>query len=605
MNTTDTTDKVYDYYKTFFKELALLGLRHIVISPGARSAPLSISAETNKSFKTWIQHDERTAGFFALGLAKQTRNFTALICTSGTAGANYTPAVIEAYQSAIPLLVLTADRPPTFVGKGFEQTIYQVGLYGKHLRESYEVPLIKNGIRNNKNKLKAKKAAQKIVKNLRQLHGPVHINCRFEEPLEPKNPDDLFVDINELEKITKSKSTKIPKTKKLIKAIQKNSKGLILVGPGDYDNQTIDSLIEISTKAKWPLLVDGASAFRTKTAIKTGSSLFQAKFYEKYLPDVVLRIGSVPSNKILRTEIAKNPPKKFFWCDPKCQNFSADFPISNRLVHHDLGEFLTYISKSVNIKQKELRKKWLQLWQDGDKKATEIIQEELLNRDQLSEPAISYHLSKSLNSKNFQLLLANSFAIRDFDTFGIDNFINDSENQSEKSSVRIFCNRGANGIDGLIATALGISAGSISAKNLSTSGISETDTFLLAGDTAILHDLSSIFSAKRLGLSLTIIIINNNGGAIFKNIGLPQALEKNTDLFTKLFTAPIGLKDFQFLGSLPGVVYHQIKTAPELEEFIQTTNPLGVRVGEIITDMDESIEIRHNIQKRIQTELGL
>lgn len=623
----ETENQTYLHYKNFFQELAILGLKHIVVSPGARSAPLSICADQNENFKLWIQHDERTAGFFALGLAKfsrqnlQTKMPVALICTSGTATANYTPAVIEAYQSCIPLLVLTADRPANYRGKGFEQTIFQKNLYGKHVSWSYEMPLIAHNIIRDKDKTarnsslkpslkngKHRKLAQKIYKKIQT--GPVHINCPIAEPLEPKNVMHLKSPMIQITPTPSRSSEKIKslnksiskEASKLSSCISKNPKGLILVGPENYDKKTIESLIDLSDISGWLLLADGGSSLRFHKNSGTDSSniissahlLFGSDFYKKNKPDAILRIGPVPTNKLIRTEIATNPPAHFLWCDPKKQNFCADFPKQNRLLHPDLGELFAKTAELIkrnatNVVLTVQKTDWTQLWTAADKAAQEIVsftfdkaskqadsQQE--HATQMTEPEVSYHLAQNLPSAA-NLLLANSFPIRDFDTFA-----------HSHNSFYPFTNRGANGIDGLIATALGISA--------------ETNdpSFLLAGDTAVLHDMSSLLSAKRLGLTLTLIIVNNNGGAIFGALGLAQTLEANE--FERIFIAPTDLTDFDFLNALPGVSVEKLTTPTDLKDFLNAPKAeAGVYIGEFITSRTESMAMRRKIKDLISQKI--
>ena len=629
MKSSKKSDLVYAYYEKIFKRLSEFGVKNIVLSPGGRSAPLALLADANQNFKLWIQHDERIAGFFALGLSKADGLPAILICTSGTAAANYTPAIVEAYNSGTPLLVLTADRPHIFRGKGMEQTIFQVGLYGKHLRWSYEMPLLDSAPVDEK---PAVIAETMLAKSLGSPSGPppgpVHINCPFDEPLEPETPVKTIPRIKTQEfKTGKPGGNELKaaelETKKLWQLVKKYPRGLILVGslnpnvaPAD-----MDSLLEFSVKSGWPLIADGATRVRfgkhitspDLPLISTAQFLFapgsqgnSRGFYEKNIPDVILRIGNTPTHKSIRKAVNENPPRHFLWCDEKGFRHAASFPpgkcfksplpdLFSKTLSASSGFFDQRSSTAAEIEKEQ---SWKDLWTSADETARKIIKIETGKnpaRHILTEPEISCLLPQMI-PPNASLLLGNSLPIRDFDAFA----------PPTAKSITLFTNRGASGIDGLVATALGISAAS---KNRQKNPV-----YLLLGDLSLLHDLGSLIAAKRLEISLNIILINNGGGAIFDTLEHAPKLKAGAaskSSFGRLFLTPSGFSDFQFLNGLPGVNIRQVKTADQLKRFMKAPNnerankrankkvKNEIRIAEILTNPQKSSRQRARIRSNI------
>ncbi len=685
-HSSSTLDSVYESYAAFFRQLADCGLRHIVISPGARSAPLALLADAHKGFRTWVQQDERTAGFFALGLAKAGRAPAVLICTSGTAAANYAPAIAEAYNSGIPLLALTADRPPSYRGRGMEQSIFQKGIYGRHLRWFCEAPLIKPGSkRASKSRLGslAKKAYFRAVES---PAGPVHINCPFEEPLEPlyplqeiempktpapqaviksdlaghseQNPhsfrDEAFRDEETLtfknKGMFKNSSARNPaffsslKTRinayRLLRLGKKYSKGLILAGCCDFLDEEQRAISNFSATSGWPILTDGSTRLRfgcnNAGIISTAALLFNAEFYSVHTPDVVVRLGSAPTSKIFRQAIDKNPPKKLIWLDPQKLRQDAGFSFTRRFTSpltDLLNRASALLSKtdsagagcdnactsgnknasrdknsiSQTKRNPALSTDWLKLWQSAETSADEIRTAHLKispaqNNGQakknhvnqkMSEPQVAYLLASATPSNSI-IFLGNSLPVRDFDSYA----------PLSERELRPLTSRGASGIDGLIATALGAAAQNSDARNSDSENSSRQNppppTFLAIGDLSTLHDMNSLLCARRLKISINILLINNGGGAIFESLNYSQNLKERSaypNSFEKLFLAPTGFIDFQFLGALPGVDICLIQNYIQLKEFISNPNPApGAHIAEIPIDSKTSRQMRKEIQ---------
>ncbi len=711
----------YDFYERFFLHLSRLnvrdgtGIRNVVLSPGGRSAPLALLADANQNFKIWVHTDERAAAFFALGLAKAEGIPAVLICTSGTAATNYTPAVVEAYNSGTPLLILTADRPPDFWGKGMEQTIHQTRLYGKHLRFACQAPLIEserlhgnekrfeNKNLRAKTKVKAKPGTKTgkgtnpellaetlAAKSLGPPPGPIHLNCPFAEPLEPPAP---------LKKISKvpaniplilegSVSSPLPgspkagtedggnpKTKRknkggdrtegedktgvsverahLLKLITKHPRGLILVGGlqgGGIDSrsQLTKSIMEFAAFSGWPVVADGTSLLRfgnhppsrsDPPLISSGHFLFSGAdpFYSHNVPDVVLRIGAAPVSKFIRQTLNQSPPRHFLWCDPENLKHSSGFPPGKRLTADLLELFdyeaLTFSSeafagsktsqpeqssqKATDSKRKESQS-WQNLWQTADLTVRRILNKEFQTHTArtkraaalpaLTEPEVAHLLARHIPDKSI-LLLGNSQPIRDFDSFALPasgslvagNFTGKANRKNAKN-IYLMANRGASGIDGLVATTLGTAASRPSSA-----------VYLVLGDLSLLHDLNSLLTSARLGISLNIILINNSGGAIFENLEHTSKLKEHSarkNSFSRLFLTPSGISDFQFLGSFPGVSTELVSTPAQLQQFLQVPFPVKtsraskIRIAEVVADNKTSSHQRRLIRKKVYGSLA-
>ena len=327
--------------ETFVKELSLRGVKYASISPGSRNTPLTIAFAKNKKIKTFIHIDERSSGYFALGLAKASGTPVAVVCTSGTATAELYPAIIEAYQQRVPLIICTADRPPELLDMGANQTINQQNIYKNHIRYFADVGLPSPAV---KKIQQLKKTADKaLFESTIKSKGPVHLNFPFRKPFEPKTFTDeidskILSFTNEKLKSNKDNSYLLDKNisklswfKTITRQIKNSKKGLIIVGPENYSPKFLKNCQSLSQKLGYPVLADGTSQLRfgrhPKDNIITVYDAFlrSNNFVKNHQPDIIIQFGRTITSKGLDTFLEKCNAPRFMineygdWFDPSDQ----------------------------------------------------------------------------------------------------------------------------------------------------------------------------------------------------------------------------------------------------------------------------------------------
>ena len=526
--------------RAFVDELVRCGLRDAITSPGSRSTPLVLTLARHGGLRATSHLDERSAAFFALGLAKATGIPAVLACTSGTAAANYAPAVIEAHEARVPLLVLTADRPPELRDVGAGQTIDQVKLYGSAAKWYFEVD--------------DHPASAARVRWLRQLAcrafytaldgrpGPVHLNFALREPLVPDGadgvPDVEIVPGREGGRawVTRPLTLREP-SPRLLDGLEEElgmrRKLLIVAGRSERDPRLGAALAAFAERAGVPLLAEPTSgARRGPNAIAHYDALLRApEWAAAHAPELVLRFGDLPTSKPLRTwlagldalQVAFDPESA--WQDPA--------GVVATIVGADARLALEALTKRLPRKRKDTS--WLESWHDADRAASRAIAETVGSAG-LNEPRVAAELG-TLLPPEATLVVASSMPIRDVETFF----------PVRETPFRVLSNRGANGIDGTVSTAFGVAAAS---RGL---------TVLLIGDVALAHDLGGLLAARRLSLKLVIVLIDNDGGGIFHFL---PAASQGAD-FVEHIATPHGL-DFAHAASLYGLAYER---AADVETF--------------------------------------
>jgi len=557
----------------FFEQLAKLGVKHVCISPGSRSTPLTLAAVYNKKLTCLKIIDERSSAFFASGIARTTGAPVALICTSGTATAEYYPAIIEAYQQRIPLIICTADRPLELVNKGANQTINQKNLYANHIRFFADAGLPEVS----KNKLESirKLAVQSFEISSLTNQGPVHINFPFEKPFEPESYTDsipLKLELNyttngELKRITRPLSKDV---NQLMKHITKAKRGLIIVGPDQYDAKFPRLLNEVSSKTGFPIFADGASQLRFGKSAKNNvianyDALLRSEYFLRdFHPDLILHFGRTITSKGLEQFLEKTSAPKYLinefgdWFDPTGSAKNA-LAIKPFLFCQQLLESETLSKLSVEKKQ------WRKFLSTSDVHAEKIKKNTLQIPFFPNEPSIINLLLKYLPGKA-NVMLSNSLPVRDFDFFA----------SNLNKEITVYHNRGASGIDGIISTALGIAYSS------------NNPTVLLTGDIAFYYDLTSLLTAKQYKIPLIIILVNNDGGGIFQF--LPIAKYEN--VFEQFFTMPHALSFKAFVKEFGGnysLVKKQSDFKKQMNKSLTATN---FSLLEIKTNAKTSLALR-------------
>jgi 2-succinyl-5-enolpyruvyl-6-hydroxy-3-cyclohexene-1-carboxylate synthase len=492
---------------------------NVVFCPGSRSTPLVVEFHSKKRFRLWAMYDERSAGFFALGIAKSSSKPVVLIATSGTAVANFFPAIVEAKLSSVPLIVVTADRPPEARDFGAPQTIDQIRIYGTYPKFFQDMPVMSTEGMPSLLRYARIVGARATHIALTEPAGPVHINFSFREPLISK-PMDTMSDESSGDIATSTGGnilvTRVRRTAEsqdvqiALKDIADGSKGWIVVGPEDHSDLK-DELARLSQVLGWPILADPLSNLRnTKVAtfglVRAYEALLRNKnFRETNHPEWVLQVGGAPTSKWLNT-VCENTKKIVLaagddWRDP---SFAAC-----SVIYGDLKTSLVETSNALKNFHPPLA--WLKTWIVADDAAFRATELAMQNLDLPFEGKLFYNLSKNLAPKSkFTVLVGNSMPVRDLDAF----FLEGHEN------IRFVGNKGVNGIDGLVATAMGISA-------------IEGNVLLILGDIAFYHDMNGLLAATLHKLKATIIIVNNRGGGIFSFLPQHDVLPKET--FENLF----------------------------------------------------------------------
>ncbi|WP_445489316.1 2-succinyl-5-enolpyruvyl-6-hydroxy-3-cyclohexene-1-carboxylic-acid synthase [Niallia sp. 03133] len=568
------------YIHAFVNELVHNGIENVVISPGSRSTPIAMVMAEHKHLNIHVHVDERAAAFFALGTAKASKKPTVLVCTSGTAAANYFPAIIEAAISRIPLLVLTADRPHELRDVGAPQAINQIELYGKQVKWFMEM----SPPEGTKEMIRYVKtvSARAVSTSLQDPKGPVHLNLPFREPLIPdlenlQSYDSEKKDTKYIHMQNGELSLSDEYFQDLAARLSNYSNGIIICGEMDKEYFS-DSILQLAEILKFPILADPLSQLRTvdnrqEYIIDTYDTFLRNDTAKKALkPEIVIRFGSMPISKALTLFLKEQYEIEQFVIDGGA-GFRDPNQLTTEMIYCDevifcqkVASYLKYCS--VNHE--------LQTWQTINKMTKEALQQ-IKEIEQMSEGKL-FSLLGELLPEDSVLFVGNSMPIRDLDTFF----------HTQDKKITVYANRGANGIDGTVSTALGV-------------GAIKQPLFLVLGDLTFFHDANGLIAAKQFDIPLTIILINNNGGGIFSF--LPQSQhEKHFEL---LFGTPLDL-DFKHLITLYKGKYQLIENWIQFDNMMQMqTESSKLRVFELRTNRNENVEEHRELIKNVSQEIDL
>ena len=532
---------------TFVSKLYEHGVDDVVISPGSRSTPLAIACERHPHIKTWIHPDERSAAFFALGIIKANQNPVAIICTSGTAASNYTPAVSEAYISKLPLIVVTSDRPHELRNIGAPQAINQVNMFQNFTKFQIDMPLAdeSEGTINtiNINMIKAEKHF------VGPQRGPVHFNFPFREPLLPDVKLRRYLSSKRKIETKYQKSIDFTNVQNYIE----KPRGVVVVG--DTQGQDLSQILTYSAIHNIPVLADPLSNLRGlnhPNVIATYDALFKGGLSIE--PQFIIRVGQPVVSKQLNNWLKEvKCPQILVQNNDTPDAFPKVPTISVELSPNDFFRQAQDVTPTQN-------KNWLKKWQAMEKEARALIDTHI--EEEADEGAAVGSLLKKMTSKD-TVFVGNSMPIRDVDTFNID------------SKAEIAANRGANGIDGVVSTALGMSV--------------YRKVTLIIGDISFFHDMNGLIMSKAYDLDITIICLNNNGGGIFNY--LPQK-EEAPEHFEKLFGTPLNL-DFQHVAHLFELGYEKFENVSDYKR--QTLPQFGSYLYEIMTNRQENTETHREL----------
>ncbi len=534
-------------------ELARCGLRDVCVAPGSRSAPLAMAFARHPGIRVWTHLDERSASFFALGMAKATERPGALLCTSGTAAAEFHPAVVEAHHSAAPLLVLTADRPPELRDVGANQAIDQAGLYGRAVRWFFDpgVPDAEPAAPGRWRRL----AARALSEASGPPAGPVHLNLPFREPLTPEPGQAPRAVSPSGPPLVVRRGRVLPDeaaVADLAAALNGAERPLVVAGELRLGASLREPLDALLGRLDAPLLAEPTSHLRRRGAaglVEAHEALLRdAAWADDHLPDLVLRLGAPPTSKVLNQLVARSGARLVVldgdgWRDPE--------QLAAELVRCEIGPLLAAVAGRLD----GTGRGWRRTWQAAGAAAAGAVDRTLAGPP-LHEGQVVRALAAALPDPA-QVVIGSSMAIRDADTFW----------PAAPAGQRFLANRGASGIDGLVSTALGAAAAA-----------PDVPTVLLLGDLSLYHDMNGLWAARRHGLRPVIVVLDNDGGGIFGF--LPQA--DHPDVFEELFGTPLGLRleDVARLYDLPFTDVDSAAALPAaLEGALASGGPALVRVG--------------------------
>lgn len=573
----------------FVEQLSKSGVKYASISPGSRSTPLTLAFSENSKIKTYVNIDERTSGFFALGLANRSNSPVVVVTTSGTATSNLYPAIIEAFQQRIPLIICTADRPPEMQNCGANQTINQQNIYANHIRSFVNIGL--PGLSLSKiNRLK-KIAYNAVQDSLNLKRGPVHLNFPFRKPFEPKTfTNNVSEDFLKKAKVLISNKSKINRGNSLSKnkfteftgAVKKHRKGIIICGKYNYTDNFPRLCSSFASKLGYPILAEGNSGLRfsnsSKKFIISNSTAFLKSdaFYDLIDAEIIIQFGNTPVSNIVQKFIKESKANKFLI------NTFGDYQDPSRTVQNVFTIAPEKFCKSFLDSTKNLNfaksKKWITILTKYEKISELIKKEEIENAKFPFEGRIVTEILK-LVPNNSNLMFSNSMPVRDLDFFA----------SSSKKHINIFSNRGASGIDGIISTAAGIAVESVN------------PTVLLIGDLAFYHDMNSLLILRKQKIPLVIILIDNNGGGIFNMLPISSYRKS----FTYFFRTPLNIDLLSFAKSYGGNTY-EIENWNDLKtHFLSSLKRKKFTVLRIKTNAKNSLKIREVYWERVQKEIKL
>ncbi|EON71646.1 2-succinyl-5-enolpyruvyl-6-hydroxy-3-cyclohexene-1-carboxylic-acid synthase [Lysinibacillus sphaericus] len=547
-----------DYVYKIVASLVQAGVRNVVVSPGSRSTPLAYAFASTKQLKIYRQVDERSAAFFALGIAKATAQPVVLLCTSGTAAANYYPAIVEASYARVPLIVMTADRPHELREVGAPQAINQPNLYGPHVKWSVDFPLPDNAAPTLP--FIERHLARAVAIATSAPSGPVHINVPFREPLlidfREELPEASFKQ-SSIAELTPSVAIQ----QELASILRTTKRGFVVIGELALGTD-VTILWDFVRQLKWPVIVESLSNMRTSVpedclpyVISTYDAIMKSEEFKALVePETVLRLGSQPVSKFMMQFIAKSRPNTYIVVDEDPM-FRDSTGVSTHFIHASVGDWLVQL----DVPATALEAEYLAEWQDANDIALEYI--EHYTAGAIDEGAMVSRLLEMIPNGS-DIFVSSSMPIRDIDTFLM----------KTTKDLRIFANRGANGIDGVVSTAMGFSQ------------VNGRETYLLIGDLAFLHDVNGLIASRYQECNITIIVMNNDGGGIFSY--LPQSTVEAH--YEDLFGTPTAL-EFRDIAHMYGMEYIRVEDISELLSKFNIVKKRPLRLLEIFTDREENV----------------
>ena len=544
-------DTAATFCATLVDEWSRQGVRHAVVAPGSRSTPLAVALARNESIEVHVFHDERSASFAALGIGTASGVPAVLLCTSGTAATHFHGAVVEAHQSDVPMIVCTADRPPELRDVGAAQTIDQTHLFGSAVRWFHDPGVPSRDAASSWRSL----AARTVQASVGVRPGPVHLNLPFREPLTGDVVDMPQPREKKWSDVIRLRSSENQDVSEIVNVIS-GRRGVIIAGRGASRD-----VLSLSESLGWPIFADAVSGVREQNRsviIGFDAILRSETFAMSHVPEVVLRVGAPPASKVLSQWLSKNGCRVVqlrsseMVTDP---DHAVEFTV--------VGEIAT-TTRILASASTPCDKQWISDWAEAEVAAQQAITG--WTSENFSEPSVARTVTSAMQVGS-HLVVSSSMPIRDVEWFG-----------ATTSGVSVHSNRGTNGIDGVISTAVGVA--------LST----RARVTVLIGDVACLHDSNGLWALNRRDVDLTIVVTNNDGGSIFSF--LPQAQIVTTSDFELLYGTPHGAS-FEHLAATHGIAYECVTSVKELETTLQRG---GTRLIEVPCDRFANVSQHEALQ---------
>lgn len=557
--------------RAFYRE----GVRHVWISPGSRSTPLVLAAAIHPGFAKHVVLDERSAGFQALGCGKSSGVPALLICTSGTALANYHPAVIEARQAGVPMIVLSADRPPHLRATGSSQTIDQIKLFGDSVLFFHELgePA---GAQEDLNRLDLL-ARQAVEISIRRA-GPIHLNAPFRKPLEPE-ADTLKRETRLAEeqaceppaatgRIRLTGRAELPEP--VIRQIEASARPLLIAGTDEPCRAGIQLAETLANQKRIPLLAEPGSALpgRLNTINRYDMLLGQGNVPDSIAPDLILKLGNLPFSRSLMN-LVKNRP---------------EIPVIQFLTRESWQQGEEQMGHQIRIDGYEPNfdgltpkpTEWGEQWRHLDQRAEQVLDKHLADAKELTDGHVCNHLSRLLTGE-WNLMLSNSWTIRDLALF----------RPGKPLQHHVATNRGAAGIDGIVSTAIGLQQES------------NRRTAVLVGDLAMLHDSNALLSLKKSDPGLLILVVNNGGGTIFRMLPVYKVAR---EYYKPYFETPQEA-DLAGLAAAHGLAHRTMTSLDQLQSLEELPDPSeGSVLLEFRTDAESTMKLRRKLWRFMESD---